>query len=119
MQSSANASTIRGDPKKFVGILHNPLYRGTIIWGRRDWRKGSGLRPLSGLIKCGCCGSNYTIVGKDYYRCARNRDSGTCDNSRPVKVSSVEEAALEVELENLSRNVLAGVMSRTLANMLA
>ncbi|WP_404336877.1 recombinase family protein [Sphingomonas sp. MMS12-HWE2-04] len=34
-----HASTIRGDPKKLVGILNNPLYRGQIIWGRREWRK--------------------------------------------------------------------------------
>lgn len=31
-----NASTIRGDPKKLVGILNNPLYRGVLIWGRRE-----------------------------------------------------------------------------------
>ena len=34
-----NQSTIRGDPKKHVGILHNPLYRGELIWGRREWRR--------------------------------------------------------------------------------
>ncbi len=34
-----NQSTIRGDPKKLVGILHNPLYQGQLIWGRREWRR--------------------------------------------------------------------------------
>ena len=34
-----NQSTIRGDPKKHVGILHNPLYRGELVWGRREWRR--------------------------------------------------------------------------------
>ena len=34
-----NASTIRGDPKKLVGILNNPLYGGRLVWGRREWRK--------------------------------------------------------------------------------
>jgi site-specific DNA recombinase len=34
-----NQSTIRGDPKKHVGILHNPLYRGKLVWGRREWRR--------------------------------------------------------------------------------
>ena len=28
-----NASTIRGDPKKLVGILNNPLYGGRMVWG--------------------------------------------------------------------------------------
>lgn len=34
-----NASTIRGDPKKAVGILNNPLYVGRLVWGRRQWRR--------------------------------------------------------------------------------
>ena len=34
-----NASTIRGDPSKLVGILNNPLYAGRLVWGRRQWRK--------------------------------------------------------------------------------
>jgi site-specific DNA recombinase len=34
-----NQSTVRGDPKKHVGVLNNPLYRGELIWGRREWRK--------------------------------------------------------------------------------
>ena len=214
-----NASTIRGDPKKFVGILHNPLYRGRIVWGRREWRKdpdsdrrerryrlrdqsewttievpdlrivdealakaveaevarrahgpnarlGAANRSrhlLPGLIRCGSCGANYTIHGKDYYRCARNRERGTCGNATAVRVSEVERAALdalqgrlltpelaevfvreftreverlaktrgereeevrrrldelEVEIGNLSRNLLAGVVSTTLAQML-
>jgi DNA invertase Pin-like site-specific DNA recombinase len=34
-----NQSTVRGDPKKLVGILNNPLYVGQLVWGRREWRK--------------------------------------------------------------------------------
>ena len=34
-----NQSTIRGDPKKHVGILNNPMYVGLLVWGRREWRK--------------------------------------------------------------------------------
>ncbi|WP_100259594.1 recombinase family protein [Qipengyuania seohaensis] len=34
-----NPSTVQGDPKKHTGILNNPLYRGQIIWKRREWRK--------------------------------------------------------------------------------
>ncbi len=215
-----NASTIRGDPKKFVGILHNPLYRGRLIWGRREWRRdpdsdrrerryrlrdegewvhvevpdlrildeelvqavdaevarrvvpalqnpSSANRKrhlLSGLIKCGLCGSNYTIVGKDYYRCAGNRERGTCTNARSVRVSVLEEAVLvalqselltpdlaqlfiqefqrevarlsearddhlvrararieelDREIENLAKNMLAGVVGPTVTRMLA
>jgi hypothetical protein len=35
---------------------------------------------LSGLIKYSTCGSNYTISGKDYYRCAGEKERGTCGN---------------------------------------
>lgn len=135
-----NSSTIRGDPKKHVGILNNPLYRGRLIWGRREWRKdpdsprrerryrlraekewvqvdvpdlriideatanavdrelarratgkgrsGNGQRArhlLSGLIKCGVCGSSFTLAGKDYYRCAGQRERGTCTNATSVR----------------------------------
>ncbi|MGK2286546.1 recombinase family protein [Pedomonas sp. V897] len=34
-----NASTIRGAPKKAVGILNNPLYVGRLVWNRRQWRR--------------------------------------------------------------------------------
>lgn len=146
-----NASTIRGDPSKLVGILNNPLYRGRLVWGRREWRKnpdsdrrerryrlrdegewievnmpdlrivdeelaaavaaeiagrrrapgerttGAAKRAkhlLSGLIRCGSCGANHTLVGKDYYRCARNRERGTCQNGTTVRARVVEDAAL-------------------------
>ncbi len=146
-----NASTIRGDPKKLVGILNNPLYTGRLVWKRRHWRRdpdsekrerryqlrdpsewievavpdlrivddsdfeavqaelnarkrtttspplAQGNRNrhlLSGLIRCSCCGSNYTISGKDYYRCASQKERGTCDNRLSVRKGPLEEASL-------------------------
>jgi hypothetical protein len=49
---------------------------------------------LSGLIRCGSCGARHTLAGKDYYRCARNRERGTCDSSVTVRLHAVEEAVL-------------------------
>ena len=146
-----NASTIRGDPRKLVGILNNPLYQGELVWKRREWRRNpdsdrrerlyrirdqsewlrvrvpdlrivdDGLweavcaeikrrqRPtaqgspvkhrrnkhlLSSLIRCGCCGSNYTISGKDYYRCAGLKERGTCDNNVSIRKGPIENAVL-------------------------
>ncbi|WP_267397483.1 MULTISPECIES: recombinase family protein, partial [unclassified Sphingomonas] len=146
-----NASTIRGDPKKHVGILNNPLYRGLMIWNRREWRRNPDsdgrerlyrlrdqsewieveaptlriieaelwdavqaelarrARPdgaagvtarrrqrhlLSGLIKCAACGSSYVISGKDYYRCASQKERGTCSNTVPVRKNVIEGATL-------------------------
>lgn len=49
---------------------------------------------LSGLIRCGCCGSNYTISGKDYYRCAGHKERGTCDNTVSVRKEPLETATI-------------------------
>ncbi|WP_277971266.1 recombinase family protein, partial [Sphingomonas echinoides] len=153
-----NASTIRGDPAKLVGILNNPLYAGRLVWGRRQWRKNPDsekrerryrLRDraewievavpdlrivddtlfdaarteierrkrapqaaspagqtrarhlLSGLIRCSCCGANYTISGKDYYRCAGQKERGTCGNRVSVRKGPLETATLAILQEYL------------------
>lgn len=118
---------------------------------------------LSGLIRCSCCGCGYTISGKDYYRCAGQKERGTCDNTMSVRKGAIETATLSVlknhlltpehtrvfveeynrtaaqlakqsqhrdddaaarldlvtrELENLSANLLTGVLSPTLQRLL-
>ena len=119
---------------------------------------------LSGLIRCGVCGSNFTISGKDYYRCAGEEERGTCGNRSSVRKTPLEQATLSVfqhhlftpkhartfteefareterltyqaerrdatlsyrlavvtaEIGHLGANMLAGVISDTLANLLA
>ncbi|TVV75970.1 hypothetical protein FOY91_05615 [Sphingomonas solaris] len=56
---------------------------------------------LSGLIKCSCCGSNYTISGKDYYRCAGEKERGTCGNKVSVRKAPLETATLAILQEGL------------------
>ena len=51
---------------------------------------------LSGLIRCSCCGSNYTISGKDYYRCAAHKERGTCNNTVSVRKEPLETAVLTI-----------------------
>ena len=51
---------------------------------------------LSGLIRCSCCGSGYTISGKDYYRCAGQKERGTCGNTVSVRKAPLENATLAV-----------------------
>ncbi len=165
-----NASTIRGDPKKFTGILNNPLYVGRLIWGRRKWRRdpdsenrerryvmrdqslwlemevpdlriiddalweavhaeikcrqrptsanspaGSKRKKhlLSGLIKCSTCGSNYTISGKDYYRCAGEKERGTCGNKLSVRKGALEQAAMAVLQHHLFTEDHAKIFTET------
>jgi site-specific DNA recombinase len=62
--------------------------------------KSTGAGPkylFSGLLKCGCCGSNYTIIGKTYYGCARHRDRGAiaCSNDITIKRDVVEDVLLK------------------------
>ena len=56
---------------------------------------------LSGLIRCSCCGANYTISGKDYYRCAGQKERGTCGNRVSVRKGPLETATLAILQEHL------------------
>jgi site-specific DNA recombinase len=60
-------------------------------------------RPLSGLVYCGGCGSRYIIATHDYLRCSGRMNSGTCDCSRTILMSEIEERVLG----SLRRNLLA------------
>jgi site-specific DNA recombinase len=56
-------------------------------------------RLLSGLLKCGCCGSGYVISGADkrgpYLRCSRMVETGLCGNRCTVGVDLLEKRVLE------------------------
>ena len=165
-----NASTLRGDPKKFTGILNNPLYVGRLVWGRRKWRRNPDSenrerrytmrdpalwleievpdlriiddalweavraeilrreRPkgakspagskrkkhlLSSLIRCSSCGANYTISGKDYYRCAGQKERGTCGNTLSVRKGALEHAAMAVLQNHLFTEEHAKIFTET------
>jgi hypothetical protein len=58
---------------------------------------------FSGLLKCGCCGGGFTIVGEDRYGCATHRNKGTCTNSATVSRQEIEA------------RVLAGLKDRLMA----
>jgi site-specific DNA recombinase len=55
-------------------------------------------RLLSGLLKCGCCGSGYVISGADkrgpYLRCSRMIETGLCENRCTVGLEWVEAQVL-------------------------
>ena len=56
---------------------------------------------LSGLLRCGCCGGGYTVIGKDRYGCATRRQKGTCDNGRTITRQQIESRVLEGLKERL------------------
>ncbi len=72
---------------------------------RREQRSGDRhyrsrpQRLLSGLLKCGCCGSSYVVSGADkrgaYLRCSRMLETGLCDNRRTIGVDAIEAIVIE------------------------
>lgn len=54
---------------------------------------------LSGLLKCGCCGSTYVVRGTDkagrYMRCSRMVETGLCDNRRLIRIEAIERRVID------------------------
>ena len=52
---------------------------------------------LSGILKCGTCGSNYIIAGKYSYACSKNLNHGQsiCSNNIKIAKSLAEKTLLE------------------------
>ncbi len=80
------------------------------VWDAAQARKQDrgGARPrtgaprrhmLSGLLRCGCCGSGYSVSGSDkrgtVVACSRWRESGTCSNRRTLGMSAIEQKVLD------------------------
>ena len=49
---------------------------------------------LSGLLVCGCCGGPYALRGQDRYGCSAHIMNGSCDNSRTILRTALEERVL-------------------------
>ena len=58
---------------------------------------------LSGLIKCGCCGSGMSVLGMDWIGCTSARDRGTCDNRRTIKRQELETRIVRALQHELMR----------------
>jgi site-specific DNA recombinase len=61
---------------------------------------------LSGLLRCGCCGSGMSVhdrdkTGKTRMRCSSVRENGNCANRRIVYLRDVEKAVLDGMREEL------------------
>ncbi len=75
--------------------------RETILDARRDDsaapRSERGRRNrylLSALLKCGCCGAGYSMIGASRYACSAARNKGTCSNHRTISRIVLEEQVL-------------------------
>jgi site-specific DNA recombinase len=56
---------------------------------------------LSGLLFCDTCGGRLSIVGKDYYGCRNNAESGACANDIRIHRTSIEQAILSALAKHL------------------
>ena len=62
---------------------------------------------LSGLLKCGECGGNYIIMGKDRFGCSTRRRKGTCNCALSITRRSIEDRVLRGLKERLVTPELA------------
>ena len=58
------------------------------------WKHQRPRYLLSGLMKCGCCGANYTKYGANRFACAGARDRATCSNHLTIRGDDVDLAIL-------------------------
>lgn len=85
------------DRDLFDAAQHAKAARG----GPRATRPVPPKHLLSGLIKCGCCGASYTVIGPGRLGCAGFRERGDCTNRRTVSRQHVEERVLIALRERL------------------
>jgi site-specific DNA recombinase len=65
---------------------------------------GRRVRPkhlLSGLVRCGCCGASMIVIRGDWVGCSAQRNRGTCDNTRTIKLAEIEGRILAVLQKHL------------------
>jgi hypothetical protein len=58
------------------------------------WKHQRPRYLLSGLMKSGCCGANYTKYGANRFACAGYRDRATCTNSLTIRGDVLEDSIL-------------------------
>jgi DNA invertase Pin-like site-specific DNA recombinase len=51
-------------------------------------------RLLSGLVKCGRCGGNFTNFANDRLSCSRAREAGTCSSTTVITAAELEHRVL-------------------------
>jgi site-specific DNA recombinase len=76
---------------------------------------------LNGLVKCGCCGGGYTIVGKERYGCYRRKTQGKqeCANSRTIARDRLEARVLARLREGLMTPAFAKQFAAEVERLMA
>lgn len=74
--------------------------------GEAPGRQQKPKRLLSGLLRCGACGSGMSVFGKDRsgrvrIRCSAHRESGSCPDPKSFYLDVVEDIVVNSLLRNL------------------
>jgi site-specific DNA recombinase len=70
------------------------------------WQHQRPRHLLTGLMKCGICGSSYTKYGLHRFGCTAARDRATCSNNLTIHGDEIEAAILEGLKERLMEPAL-------------
>jgi DNA invertase Pin-like site-specific DNA recombinase len=73
----------------------------TVPVERQFWEKQRPRYLVTGLAKCGQCGSSYVKISANLFGCAAARDRGTCDNRLNIRQDTLEAAILDGLKHNL------------------
>ena len=71
------------------------------IRASRFWERRRQTHLLTGVLRCGSCGSRFTSVGKNYVACSAARKLGTCGQTRSFRRDMVETTILDLLRERL------------------
>jgi site-specific DNA recombinase len=58
------------------------------------WERQRPRFLITGLAKCGGCGSSYVKISANLFGCAAARNRGTCDNRLNIRLDTLEEMVL-------------------------
>jgi site-specific DNA recombinase len=58
------------------------------------WERQRPRFLITGLAKCGACGSSYVKISANLFGCAAARNRGTCDNRLNIRLDTLEEMVL-------------------------
>ena len=61
----------------------------------RFWEQRRPRHLLTGLVRCGACGSQYASVGRNYLACSAARHKGTCESRRGIPRETLERLVLD------------------------
>ena len=69
----------------------------------RFWEQRRAQHLLSGLVSCGCCGSRFQPMGRDYIRCVSAHRNGACASRLSIRRGVLESYVLDA----LQRQLMA------------